>query len=75
MPIFSKPLIYSKDVLEWLRNSDLCKYEIGLENKENPKKRKKKKMKILHNQILQTLRNISWEFILTFKLNITIEEK
>lgn len=58
MPIFSKPLIYSKDVLEWLRNSDLCKYEIGLENKENPKKRKKK-MKILHNQILQTLRNIS----------------
>ena len=52
MPIFSKPLIYSKDVLEWLRNSDLCKYEIGLENKENPKKRKKKKMKILHNQIL-----------------------
>jgi len=26
MPIFSKPLIYSKDVLEWLRSSDLCKY-------------------------------------------------
>ena len=49
MPIFPKPLIYGKDVLEWLRNSDLCKYEIRLENKENPKKRKKKKMKILHN--------------------------